>query len=127
MPIALYHIWALPVSYCGITTLTDRPFDGDIDPRIVMAEQNPQDVVKQEQSVDDPSSTDVSATQTTDSAARAAPEVSAKSHIDTIPISSNLNTTEHIQYHGHSVIASKETVLPKDPEAAVRLVSTILK
>ncbi|MCJ1318916.1 hypothetical protein MMC15_004248 [Xylographa vitiligo] len=83
-----------------------------------MAEQNPQDVVKQEQSVDDPSSTDVSATQTTDSAARAAPEVSAKSHIDTIPISSNLNTTEHIQYHGHSVIASKETVLPKDPEAA---------
>ncbi|MCJ1287734.1 hypothetical protein MMC26_007086 [Xylographa opegraphella] len=86
-----------------------------------MAEKNPQDVVKQEQSVDDPSSTDVSATQTTDSAARAAPEVSAKSHVDTIPTSSNPNTTENLKYHDHSLLATKETVLSEGPEAATTL------
>ncbi|MCJ1438033.1 hypothetical protein MMC27_007420 [Xylographa pallens] len=89
-----------------------------------MAEQNPQDVVKQEQSVDDPSSTDVSATQTTDSAARAASEVSAEFHVDTIPTSSNLNSMEHIHFHDHSFIATKEMVLPKGPEAAVGLTTS---
>ena len=92
-----------------------------------MAEQNPQDVVKQEQSVDDPSSTDVSATQTTDSAARAASEVSAKTHVDTIPTSSNSNSTDHIHYHDDSLIAIKDMVLPEDLEAAVGLESTILE
>ena len=49
----------------------DGSFDDGIDSRIVMAEQIPQDVVKQEQSVDDPSSTGVSATEPTNSTARA--------------------------------------------------------
>ena len=84
-----------------------------------MAEQNPQDVVKQEQSVDDPSSADVSAAQTIDSAARAAPELSAKFHVDTISISSDPNTAQQIQYHDHPITLVKETVLSEGPEAAV--------
>ncbi|MCJ1404867.1 hypothetical protein MMC11_008093 [Xylographa trunciseda] len=118
MPIAIHHNWALQVSYCGITALTDLSFDGGIDPRTVMAEQSFQDVVKQEQSVDDPSFTDVSATQTTDSAARAAPDVATKVHVDTIPTSLSANTIEHIQYHDDQFTATKDTVIPEVLEAA---------
>jgi hypothetical protein len=46
---------------------------GKTDSKLVMAELGPQDVVKQAQSVDEPSSSDVSATQIPASAARAAP------------------------------------------------------
>jgi len=56
------------------TALIDDSSDGGTDPRIVMAEQISQDVVKQEQSVDGPPSTDVSATEPTDTPARAALE-----------------------------------------------------
>ena len=53
---------------------------GGTDPRIVMAEQSSHDVVIQAQSVDDHSSTDVSAFQITDLAARAGVEESSSSN-----------------------------------------------
>lgn len=62
-----------------------------------MAEQSPEDVVKQEQSVDDLSSADVSATNTTESAARAVPKTSAEHHVDDKSTSSNSISLEQLE------------------------------
>ena len=56
------------------TAQIDHTSDSGTDPRIVMAEQISQDVVKQEQSVDGLPFTDVSATEPTNTPARAALE-----------------------------------------------------
>ena len=73
--------WALPeYPYQPLNRARiDGSFDDGTDSRIVMAEQIPQDVVKQEQSVDDPSSTGVSATEPTNFAARAVLEKTSSS------------------------------------------------
>ena len=126
MPVAVHPNWALPVLYYEITTLTDRLSDGGIDPRIVMAEQSSQDVVIQEQSVDGPSSADVSATQTTHSTARAAPEVATKVQIHTHPTPSSPNTTEQSHSNDGSPIATDGNVVPKELEATVGQINAIL-
>ena len=73
MPTLAKPTWTLPEdSYQPSSRARiDGSFDDGTDFRIVMAEQIPQDVVKQEQSVDDPSSTGVSATEPTHFTARA--------------------------------------------------------
>jgi hypothetical protein len=64
-------------------TLSNQLSNAATDPRIVMAEQISQDVVKQEQSVDGSSSTDVSAAKTTIVSARAVLEnASEQSSLD---------------------------------------------
>ncbi|MCJ1477699.1 hypothetical protein MMC13_006372 [Lambiella insularis] len=98
MSTTVHYPWHFPVDHYKIFALTDRPSDGAIDPKIVMAEQIPQDVVKQEQSVDDPSSADVSATKTTDHTARAVPETSTESHVDENSASSNSNLPEQLEH-----------------------------
>ena len=65
---------------------------GGTDRRIVMAEQSSHDVVIQAQSVDDHSSADVSAFQTTDPAARAGLEESSSSNHN---FDEKLNSTNH--------------------------------
>ena len=103
--------WAVPDSSYQTknNVLTDDSCHGGTEPSIVMAEQSPQDVVKQEQSVDDLSSTDVSATHTTDSAARAALEsLSATSTVQTYHTPSSSEPPGRLDNHDESQFISKQ-------------------
>ena len=101
------------------SSLTDRTSDSETDPRIVMAEQISQDVVKQEQSVDGPPSTDVSATEPTNTPARAALEKTSAYPTNENDHTSSSSRPEDLSENQESKdIVAAQSEFATDPRAA---------
>ncbi|MCJ1249822.1 hypothetical protein MMC30_007048 [Trapelia coarctata] len=100
------------------TARIDHTSDSGTDPRIVMAEQISQDVVKQEQSVDGPPSTDVSATKPTNTPARAAPE-NRSDYLtnENDPTSSSSQPADSSKYQESKVVDTIQSSFAPEPRA----------
>lgn len=101
------------------TAPIDHTSDSGTDLRIVMAEQISQDVVKQEQSVDGPPSTDISATKPTNTPARAALEnPSAYVTSENDPTSSSSQRADSSKHQESQVVDPAQSNFATGPRAA---------